>query len=136
MPITPKRKLIYSAFVLYVLALIFITILSRTSRDFYNYQFVPFYSYYKVLCYADSTYLCPEILLNIILFIPLGVISGILSWKLKTITLLGFLMTFFIELSQLIFRCGYCETDDLISNMIGCWLGYMLTNVIGKNHVW
>lgn len=64
-----------------------------------------------------------DIALNILLFIPLGVLIGDKGWKP---VLFGFLLSAFIELTQYVFLLGYCEADDVLNNTIGCGLGFLL----------
>ena len=61
-----------------------------------------------------------DITLNILLFIPLGVLLGDKGWKAD---FLGFLLSAFIELIQYIAVLGYCEADDVLNNTIGTAIG-------------
>ena len=64
-----------------------------------------------------------DIVLNILLFIPLGFLLGDRGWKA---VLFGFLLSAFIELIQYFLLLGYCEADDVLNNTIGCGLGVLL----------
>lgn len=64
-----------------------------------------------------------DIVLNILLFIPLGFLLGDKGWKA---ILYGFLLSAFIECAQYLFLLGYCEADDVLHNTIGCGLGVLL----------
>lgn len=46
------------------------------------------------------------------------------SASIKNPLLVGFLVSCLIEILQLLFCKGYCETNDIIHNTIGCILGY------------
>lgn len=61
-----------------------------------------------------------DIALNILLFIPLGLLLGDKGWKA---VFLGFLLSAFIEFIQYIAVLGYCEADDVLNNTIGALLG-------------
>lgn len=61
-----------------------------------------------------------DIVLNILLFIPLGFLLGGKGWKA---VLFGFLISAFIELTQYVFLLGYCEADDVLNNTIGTAIG-------------
>lgn len=61
-----------------------------------------------------------DIVLNILLFIPLGFLTGRKGWKA---ILYGFLLSAFIELIQYIAVLGYCEADDVLNNTIGTAVG-------------
>ena len=71
-----------------------------------------------------------EILLNYVLFIPLGVLLYLCfgeKFGLRVV-LAGFLLSASIEIVQLVFRIGVFEFDDMIGNTIGCLVGA----VVGK----
>ena len=61
-----------------------------------------------------------DIVLNILLFIPLGFLLGDKGWKA---ILYGFLLSAFIEFLQYIAVLGYCEADDVLNNTIGAVIG-------------
>lgn len=73
-------------------------------------------------------------LLNIVLFVPLGMMAPILWVKfrsLRRIALLGFGASFFIEASQ-IFTFRLTDIDDLVMNTAGAVLGFFLLGNFGK----
>lgn len=71
-----------------------------------------------------------EIILNILLFVPFGLLIGAFGFrKGKAIiiaVLSGFLFSSFIEGSQYYFHKGVCETDDVLHNSVGCLLGLVI----------
>ena len=69
-----------------------------------------------------------DIRLNILLFVPLGFLIG--GWKG---VLCGFLLSCGIEMTQYLFRLGYCEIDDVLNNTIGSGIGVGLNVVIRKS---
>lgn len=83
---------------------------------------------------SDYTALHPESMvigdiLNILLFVPVGIFTEgiLLSKKLKISllwsTILGFMISFAIELIQLLTRRGWFDADDLLMNTIGAFVG-------------
>ena len=74
--------------------------------------------------------LARQILLNILVYVPLGCVLPCLLWERRhpmRITLaLGITLSVLTEFSQYFTRRGYCETDDLINNTLGCLLGMAL----------
>ena len=68
-----------------------------------------------------------DIVLNILLFIPLGFLLGDKGWKA---ILYGFLLSAFIELIQYIAVLGYCEADDVLNNTIGTAVGYLMATLL------
>lgn len=72
---------------------------------------------------------------NVIGFMPFGFLMPILSksfLNLKTITLATFCLSLAFELTQLIFRFGNFDVDDLILNTLGGMLGYFVISWIFK----
>ncbi len=45
-----------------------------------------------------------------------------MTWRM--ILAIGVTLSATIELLQLLFRKGLCETDDIIHNVAGCMIGY------------
>lgn len=70
-----------------------------------------------------------NILLNILLFVPLGFLLPFYSDKLKKlyrVVLIGFALTVVIEVLQYITKKGIVEADDIFNNTLGTALGYCL----------
>ncbi|MCD8088734.1 MAG: VanZ family protein [Oscillospiraceae bacterium] len=133
--------IIYTAFILMV------TLMSRESGENATYEFVPFWSWRAI--YNGKIKLLWECIWNVILFIPFGCILGAVicgntrsrtgdkstekvgeedsvrtnKTVLLEIFVIGFLLSAIIETSQLLFRLGLFEWDDMIHNVIGSLLG-------------
>ena len=71
-----------------------------------------------------------QILINVIMFVPVGVLAGLL-WKWKGI-LVSSGLSMGIEVLQLISQKGLCEFDDVIHNAIGAVIGISLYMAIGQ----
>ncbi len=66
---------------------------------------------------------------KIALFLPFGFLVPIIVGrriKVLKLFLIGFLLCFIIEATQLMTRTGIFDVDDLMLNMIGIILGYSL----------
>ena len=78
------------------------------------------------------------IILNILLFVPLGYLLSILipKWKSKHIILLGCVCSMTTELGQYLLKMGYFEIDDIIYNTLGTAVGIGLWQLQKKrqNH--
>lgn len=69
---------------------------------------------------------------NILLFIPLGILLPLLWKRFRSgyrCFKAGLLISVMIELSQLITGRGYCQTDDVITNVIGTMVGYFIVHM-------
>ena len=96
-----------------------------------GYNLMPFWSYWD---YGEHSYFLEmfgENILNVLLFMPVGFLAGcgLRGMTLKKVLFLGGGFSVFIELLQLIFKKGFCETDDVIHNVLGCLIGYGLWRV-------
>ena len=97
----------------------------------------PFSSYVSVWRDGDMTML-HEIILNIVLFVPLGFLWGIPSlkwsrkWQWLGAIILGVSLSAVIELLQYSFKKGCVELDDVIHNTLGCLIGFVLWRGFAK----
>lgn len=75
----------------------------------------------------------PHLLLNILLFLPLGIAMPFICTKLTfgKVVLTGLLLSLFIEFIQF-FIGRECEIDDLICNVAGAVAGYLMYLLIRK----
>ena len=74
-----------------------------------------------------------QIIANILIFIPLGILAGSL-WKWKGI-LVGLGVSAAVEFLQLVSQRGLCELDDILHNTLGAFIGvsiYMLAETVIK----
>ena len=70
-----------------------------------------------------------NIILNIAMFVPAGILFPLVFAKLDRwykVVAAGAGLSLFIEISQLVFRRGAADIDDLITNTLGCAVGYSL----------
>lgn len=69
-----------------------------------------------------------EILLNILLYIPLGYLLPFTFPKIRGFWVIatGAVCSVLTELTQLIFRIGLFEYDDMMNNTMGCVMGLLL----------
>lgn len=131
----------YINIVLYVFSLFLIlkmTILGRTVGN-REIELLPFYTINTI---SDNSEVVRMIVMNIILFFPLGltmpialgkVKNTICKWLLCIIVGLGISLS--VEIIQYYFCIGIAETDDVICNTFGTLLGVMpnmLANYLGK----
>ena len=135
------RKIKYVIFGVYILANLYETILFRNVREEGVVKLIPFWSYAESISMSGGLKitngpLLEQIVLNILLYIPLGHLlpfiwpklqKGIVSWK---VVLIGLICSAATELSHLIFRIGWFEFDDMINNAMGCLIGCVMYGMI------
>ena len=75
-----------------------------------------------------------EVLMNVMIFLPLGIYAGILfkRWSFGRNLFLCFLISFVIEALQFILRVGAFDVTDIIANTLGGLLGLVLFNGIER----
>lgn len=88
-----------------------------------RYQLLPFWSYRDYFNGTDPN-LMRQIIGNVLIFIPVGILSGI--WKGWKGVWIGEGFSAFVEIAQLITRRGFFEFDDTIHNTFGTLLGVVM----------
>lgn len=73
-----------------------------------------------------------SLVLNVLVFIPLGVIGIRLGWKPRTVVALGFAVSILTEFLQLFSTRRYPSATDLILNTTGTVIGVALAVAILK----
>lgn len=95
---------------------------------------VPFVSILEMIKTGTSfERIIENVLGNIVLFIPLGILLPTLIRKSGKITLiLGICTSAIIEIVQFVFGLGSTDIDDLILNTVGVLIGYQLFRFIKR----
>lgn len=103
---------------------IFLVTLLPSSNPERATQFVPFLSIIETWEQATPRAIVNSLLMNIILFVPLGFFLYLLMRKFMLTSLLIFLMSVFIELLQYLIPIGRISNiDDVILNVTGGIIG-------------
>ena len=136
--------------VIYILAIIYLTFISREPMPIHHYSINPFgaarrglefggglisgllHGTVKITNWAELR----NIILNILLFIPFGYLLPVHLPRLRwwQVILLGLAFSLTIELLQLITKLGYADVDDLINNTLGAAIGFLCYKLILKNN--
>ena len=107
------------------------TVIFRTASTERGFRLIPFSSYWDFGPHGYLLEMVGENILNMILFVPVGFLLSCgfqgMTWKRALLTGCG--LSVAIELLQLVFQKGFCETDDVIHNVAGCLIGYGLWRV-------
>lgn len=95
---------------------------------------IPFFSYRQAM-FDYSVITVSQLVFNIILFIPIGLLLPLCNDRFKKAVLtilVGFILTVGVETAQYVFAIGVFDVDDIISNVLGTILGYSIsTTCIG-----
>ncbi|OOG75320.1 VanZ family protein [Algoriphagus sp. A40] len=124
-----SRKLTLVLFAVYLIVL-FWTIVLKFNIQFPNrgnlsgVNLIP----YGGDLFPNNKFELGELLLNILLFIPLGLYVGILfkEWSVGKKILLSFLTSLLFEVLQFIYKIGIFDTADLINNTLGGTIGLLI----------
>ena len=111
-------------FAVYLLFTFYITVVSRepSGEELIRTEWLAGYkSVHDV--YANS-----ENYLNILLFVPIGCLVGLVARKYRVIyaVLVGLFVSESIECIQLIWKRGVFDVDDLMNNTIGAMIGGLI----------
>ena len=117
----------------WVIVLLWETIFSRTSVPEPSVAYRPFHSLNNLIYYTKLYGIRNNLIGNILLFIPFGVLlpfayAGGKKWY--KIVLIGFSLSLFIETLQLITGRGYFDVDDIALNVIGAVIGWGLWRTV------
>ena len=77
-------------------------------------------------------YLLPEIIMNVLVFIPLGFLLAFSFQNIKfwQSILIGCLISISIEALQYFYKLGMAEFDDVFHNTFGVLIGYILYKIM------
>lgn len=102
----------------YVIVILYITVFSRTPGN---------ERIFKGLFWEYQNNMWNNILLNMLLFVPLGFLLGDMRGVIT-----GFLISWGIEVTQFIGVLGFCEIDDVLNNTVGTVFGVILRRILQK----
>lgn len=122
--IAMRRTIIGCMLVEYAFLVIYSTIISRSPIYENCIHLMPFWNYDAIFAGVHND--CLEVLLNILMYIPVGLLLPLCLRRatLKRALLLSVVSSFMIELAQLLSRRGTFESDDIIHNAVGCAIGW------------
>lgn len=126
-------------FIIYLMILLFFVFISdREVYDNYRYNLTLFKEIKRFWNYGwkvGTEAMLLNLIGNVLVFLPIGFFLPLSHnfWKnMLTATLTGYLVSLAIETTQLYFKIGVFDVDDLLLNTIGALLGYWLYAGIRK----
>ena len=95
---------------------------------------MPFWSYIAYFKGEDNS-LMNENIMNVVVFVPIGLLAGLASRNMNWIKVLvfGLCISITIEVLQFAFEKGFTELDDVMHNTLGCLFGYSIFRYFGKS---
>ena len=100
------------------------TLFFRKYIDIQKCNFTPFWSYEAID--NGRTDLIAENAMNVVVFIPFGLMLGCCSSRItwRKVLLIGVSISASIEILQFFLHRGFAEIDDMIHNTLGSMIGY------------
>ncbi len=121
-----KKSVLLAVIGLFYLLVVFCAVfMNRNNVTDYSVQHL--FSSYKSAWYTCSAQAWRNIVLNILLFVPFGILLPLLSQKTNKpyfVIPIGAASSLIIEAIQYIFKIGVFEFDDVLNNTVGVILGY------------
>lgn len=139
---TKRQKMGWVIFIIYLIFLAYFLFFSDYFgrgghiREEYAYNLVPFKEIRRFIVYRHVVGLWSfllNIVGNIAGFMPFGFFLPVISRRSRRFfntVLLSFLFSLCIETTQLIFKVGSFDVDDMILNALGGMFGYILYKII------
>ena len=123
-------------FIIYIIVMCYILFFmdwrSRSAGSILRYNAVPFHEIRRYIGLISSMpYIALLNLLgNVLIFVPFGALMTFFNRDRKmvvlNVTLIGFVFSCAIEITQLFTRVGSCDVDDMILNTIGGFIGSLI----------
>ena len=132
-----KKRVIAVLLFLYIGFIIYTTLLCREPKDFREYNFQLFWSYQRF--FDDIEPLGKQIVLNILFFVPFGVlvplcVNGSRKQQLAITVISACLLSGTGEFSQLILKIGFAEFDVVFDNTLGAVIWALLVSFIMRRN--
>ena len=116
---------------LYIVLIFMHTLILRSPYNGVHLKLIPLWRLMKTGRYEFHEVM-KEILTNVVLLLPLGFIIhlGFPNIKIQIVIVIGLSLSLIIETLQYISQRGAFEVDDLIFNILGIFIGYVLGGLI------
>ena len=122
-----KRSCFILALMVYIACALYFAVLSRNMVSQSTIRLELFRGYF-----LPSGNGWVDVLLNIVCFIPLGFLVGLIAKRYRVLMALivGLLMSLTIEFSQLIWQRGVFDLNDIFNNVVGSMIGGVMVVLI------
>jgi len=147
--IRSQKKILWGISIIYIVGNIYFTLISRQIGLTSHIELMPFRAYSNLFelkldseqavgswasVFLHGILPIESIILNILLYYPLGYLLPILFPKLKPkhVILIGCLCSIATEATQYLLKMGWCETDDVIHNTLGTSIGVWVWHLQSK----
>lgn len=124
--------------IVYAAVLIWAALINRINSGERSLNLTLFSSYSRILKLYNCFDLVKQIVDNVLVFVPLGILlPAAYNAKHETksyvfVVFAGFIMSLTIELLQYVFSVGFTEVDDLLNNVWGTMAGCGIYALSGR----
>lgn len=129
-----SNKLTKVLLLIYLIVLVWILLFKLGVQFSYmanrSVNLIPFGEFFLAGAKVDKA----ELILNMVIFMPLGVYTAVLfkQWTWARKVFFFFMISLFLEAVQFIFRIGAFDITDIITNTLGGIAGLLLLIIIEK----
>ena len=121
---TTRKSVFLMLLVEYVFLMFCSTVICRDSHpETTRLELMPFWNYHDVLLSGKPMHYW-EVILNVVLYSPIGFLLGGICKRVSSTIMICVFMSVATEGLQLLLHRGLCETDDVIHNTLGGFIGY------------
>ena len=126
------HKVLFALLAEYLFVVVCSTVVFRGVQSFTyaRLELMPFWTYKAVVAHIPGVSVW-DIVLNVVLFVPLGLLMKLLypSLSLGKMLLIAVECSLCIETSQYVFEKGIAQIDDVMHNTIGAGLGWGIAQI-------
>lgn len=130
-----KTCALWIFFIEYAFIVVCSTIICRDTVffEFDRLELTPFWTYSSVINHTPGVSVW-DIVLNIVIFFPLGFLLKLLSPSLSLLKMLiiAVCCSVFIEINQYVFEKGVAQLDDIMHNTFGGIIGWFIARLLNK----
>lgn len=141
---TRIQKLCWVIFIIYIVGLFYFTFFAEAlgrggmeaGSGAARFNLIPFTEIRRFWVYRKQLGMGAfmlNVVGNILVFVPCGFLLPAISKRCRRAqgcVIVGFLISFFIECTQLVFRVGSFDVDDMLLNTLGAALGFSAYKMI------
>lgn len=126
-----KHFILWTLLVEYVFVVISSTVIFRDHYSIARWELMPFWTYKAVIDHVPGVKIW-DIVLNVVMFMPLGFLVKMLYPRIGVgmILLIAIACSLSIEVLQNIYSKGISQFDDIMHNSIGAILGWLIAKCI------
>lgn len=125
------RKVVKLLLIEYLFIIYCSTVIYRDTNDSTKYRPISIDNY-KGILEGDSPFIDPEMLMNILVFLPVGILLCVAFKSIKwwQALMVGCGLSVSIEILQFVLKRGTTEAGDVLHNTFGCLIGIALFTLL------